>query len=381
MKRASAALAAVLLLAAAPQQKPPAAPPPKDRVILKKGPAVEGIVKTDTWKEVSITSGAAVQSFKPDDVLRVEYFDAPPTFRAAIAAIEAEKWPDAISALSSAEDYANAAAKEKGLVKPRAWFPSYLAFHRGLSLLNSGGRGNDAVLQFDKIRKDFKESRFLPQAYEFTLQAHREKGDVAAMDAFEKEIDAAPPEIKGEIKARATRQRAELLAVNGKFADAKKLFDQIALASDPAIAAEGTAGVIRCLSGLKDATGVETYCKKVLSTTAQPSLQLVASNALGDAALEKKQYGAARDYYVQSVVRFNPGRGSGSEREHERGLYQLARVYEALMNETKEPKVKEFNQMSASSAFRELSIEYPSGKYREEAVAKAAKYEPKDEKK
>jgi hypothetical protein len=35
----------------------------------------------------------------------------------------------------------------------------------------------------------------------------------------------------------------------------------------------------------------------------------------------------------------------------------------------------------ASSAFRGLSIEYPSGRYREEAASKAVKYEPKEEKK
>jgi hypothetical protein len=34
----------------------------------------------------------------------------------------------------------------------------------------------------------------------------------------------------------------------------------------------------------------------------------------------------------------------------------------------------------ASSTFRELSIEYPSGRFREEAAAKAVKYEPKEEK-
>ena len=200
------------------------------------------------------------------------------------------------------------------------------------------------------------------------------------MDAFEKEIEQAPPEIRNELKARAKKQRAELLLDKNKYAEARKLFEEIALSPNPDMAADGTIGVIRTLMGMKDASALEAYCKKVLATAAQPALLLIASNAIGDDLFEKKQFAPARDAYIQSVVRFNPGRtGTGAEREHERALYQLARCYEELMKASKDGK-DDIARM-CSSAYRELSIEYSSGKYREEAAGKALRYEPKEEKK
>jgi tetratricopeptide (TPR) repeat protein len=355
----------------------------KDKVFLRAGAPIEGKVTRDTWKEVMVNN----QSVKVDDILRIEYGDAPPAFRAALKSIEEEKWAEGLSALGSAEEHAKEAEKPKStLAKPGAWFPSYLAFHRGWCLLELDRRDH-AILQFDRIRKDFKESRFLIRAYELTMRALREAGDekaVAALEAFEKEIAAAPAEAQASLRMRFSRQRAELLYDKGKHADAKKIFEQLALASDPEIQAEGTAGVIKCLQGLKDNPGVESYCKGVLTKAVQPALFLLATNALGDVAFEKKDFRQARAWYIDSVVRHNPGRtGTGIEREHERALYQLARTYEALIADAKEPKLKEDVQRMTSSAYRELAIEYPSGRFREEANAKATKYEPKetDEKK
>jgi tetratricopeptide (TPR) repeat protein len=355
-----------------------AQPAPKDRVFLKKGAPVEGTIQKDTSKEVVVSGAGGAQTIKAEDVLRVEYSDAPPAFRGAMVALEQEKWSDALNSLRSAEELFN--SKEKTITKPRAtWFLPYLAYYRGLCLLQLG-RSADAIAQFDKIRKEFKECRFLPEAYELTLQAYRERADVAAMDAFEKEIEQAPAEIRNELKTRAKKQRAELLLDKGQHAEARKIFEEIALSPNADMASEGTIGVIRTLMGMKDASALDAYCKKVLATATQLSILLIASNAIGDALFEKKQYAPARDAYIQSVVRFNPGRtGTGAEREHERALYQLARCYEELLKAAKDGK-DDISRMCAS-AYRELSIEYPSGKYREEAAGKALRYEPKEEKK
>ena len=362
-------------LALAGQVQPAA---PKDRVILKKGAPVEGTVQKDTNREVVISAAGGVQTIKAEEVLKVEYSDAPPAFRGAMVALEQEKWSDALNSLRSAEELFN--SKER-ISKPRAaWFLPYLTYYRGVCLLQLG-RSADAIAQFDRIRKDHKDSRFLAEAYELTLQAYREQANVEKMDAFEKEIDQAPQEIRQEIMARAKKQRAELLLDKNKYAEARKLFEEIALSTDANIAAEGTIGVIRTLMGMKDAAALEAYCKKVLTTASHPALLLIASNALGDDLFEKKQFPRARDAYVQSVVRYNPGRtGTGAEREHERALYQLARCYEELMKASKDAPKNDLARM-CSSAYRELSIEYPSGKYREEAAMKAVQFEPREEKK
>ncbi|HEX7900752.1 MAG TPA: tetratricopeptide repeat protein [Planctomycetota bacterium] len=363
---------------AASQKAPEAAK--VDRVTLRAGAPIEGEVQKETYKDVTIKAGASVQTLPSPNVLKVEYWDAPPAFKGAMAAIEADKWSEALPALASAEDYAN--SKEKGVVKPRAWFPVHLAFYRGQCQLQLG-QTDKAIQNFEKLRKDpaFKDNRFLAQAYELTLEAFREKGDTAKMEETEKEIDQAPGELKLTLQTLAKRQRAELLYDKNKYEESRRLFETITTSPDPAVAAAGTSGVIRSLSGMKDAAGLDAYCKKVLSTATQPSLLLIAANAQADAAFEKKDFPAARDFYIQSVVRYNPGRGAGVERDHERALYRLGQCYEALLEAAKDAKVKDAISAMASSTFRELSIEYPSGRFREEAAAKAVKYEPKEEKK
>ena len=202
------------------------------------------------------------------------------------------------------------------------------------------------------------------------------------MEEVGKKIETAPAELKADLQARARRQQAELHYDKNKYDEAKKLFDQITTSPDPEVAAAGTMGVIKSLEGMKDAPGIESYCKKVLTTAVQPSLLLIASNALANIAFEKKQFAAARDQYIQSVVKHNPGRtGTGVEREHEKAIFRLGQCYEALLAEAKDEKLKEALSAMASSAFREVSIEYPSGKYREQAMALAVKYEKKSDKK
>ncbi len=347
--------------------------PQKDRVILKQAAPVEGVIQKETYKDVLISTAGGAQTVKVEDILRIEYGDAPPAFRGAMATLEQERWSDALNSLRSAEELFN--AKDlKGITKPRAfWFLPALAYYRGVCLLQLG-RSADAIAQFDKIRKEYKESRFLADAYEMILQAYRERKDTKAMDAFEKEADAAPTEIRQQLKIRAKRQRAELLLDMKQYAEARKIFEAISLSTDPELATSGAWGVIQCLIGLKDTAVLQAYCKKVLSTAGHAPLLLIASNAIADDLFEKRQYAQARDAYVQSVVRYNPGRtASGAEREHERALYQLARCYEELWKAAKEGK-EDIARMCAST-YRELAIEYPSGRYIDEAAGKAVAYE------
>lgn len=368
--------AIALLLALAVSQAAPAA---KDRVTLKKGTVIEGTVQKDTWKDVVVQAGAAPQTVRGEEVQKIEYADAPLAYKSAMAALEQEKWSDVLSALGSAEEFYT--TPPKGVAKPRPWVPSYVAYHRGLCQMKLG-KSDDAIKQFDRIRKEFKDSRFIASAYELTLEAYREKGLVEQMDAFEKEIDQAPPELRTELQGRAKVQRAEMLYDKAKYDEARRLFEPIASSADPVMAERGAAGVIRCLSGLKDASGVESYCKKVLSTAQQPALLLIAANALGDAQFEKKAWSEAKNFYIQSVVKYNPGRtGTGIEREHERAIYRLANCYEQLYEAAKDPAAKLLFQGMASSAYREVTIEYPTGRYKDDAAPRAVKLEPKEEKK
>ena len=351
-----------------------------DRVVLKSGAPIDGTVQKDTWQMVVIRSTAGgTRTLKPSDVERVVYGDQPPAFRGAMESIRLEKWAGALSSLGSAQDWVESAPKDPTVLKPGKWFAEYIIYWRGYCLLKVAQTGN-AIRQFDRIRKEYPNSRFLVAAYEQTLEALRITRNEAAMAKFEKEIDKAPSTIRTMLKANVEVQRAELLYNKKKYRPAKILFEKHARSSNSALATQATMGVIRCLSGLKDAKALERYVKGVISSGQKPELMLIASNALGDVALEKKNFSEARAHFVDSVVKYNPGRKSSVLREHERAIYQLAQIYETLSLEARAPLAKKALKTMAARTYRELSIEYASGRWYERAAAKAKSLEPRGRK-
>ena len=352
----------------------------KDRVTTTRGSVVEGKIQKETWQEVVVQDGSRRQTVRAEEVLKVEFWDAPPAFRGAFAAIDQEKWSEANSALRSAEEYAN--SKERGIIKPRNWFPTYVSFYRGMCQMNLG-QANTALKHFEKVRTEKKDFRLIGKVYELTLQIFREKKDAKGMSAFEAKIKDAPTRLQPQLKARATRQRAELLYDQNKYAEAKRLFESIASNSARDVAIQGTSGVIRCLTGLKDSAGINAYCEKVRRTAREPALLLIATNAMGNARFKQKKFMEARDLYIESVVLHNPGRrtGTGAERDHERAIWRLGECYEALIKAAKNDKLKKAYMRMASSTFREMASEYPSSRRREDALSKAVKYEVREPKK
>lgn len=355
--------------------------PLRDKVTVVSGDVLEGTVSKDTWREVVISVGTSRKKTIPaEQVVSVEYGNAPPAFRGAMAALKQEKWSEAYSALASAEEFS--VSKVRGIIKPGPWFKSYLPYYRGVCHMNLR-RTQKALAEFSKVRKNFSESRFTGEVYGNMLTLYGRMGDPAALAAFEKELNKAPPALRKKLKDQASRQRADLLFSKQQYDQAKKLFEQIARSPDPGLAAEGAEGVIKCLYAKKDMKGVEGYCRKVLGTSRNTSLLLIASNALADAKYDQKKYSEARDAYIKSVVLYNPGRrsGTGIERQHERALWRLARCYEELIELARTDRHKDAVRRMASSAFRELSIEYPSGRHREDAAARAERHKVSGSKK
>ena len=375
------AAALILLVAASAEgaqsrRKAGAKKPRRDKVTVASGEVLEGTISKDTWKEVVISIGSVRKTIPAAEVVGVEYGNAPPAFRGAMAAVKQRKWPEAYSALASAEEYS--LSKVRGIVKPGPWFKSYLPYYRGVCHMNLG-RTQKALASFDKVRKAFTESRFTGKIYEHMLHLYGRKGDPTALAAFEKEINKAPLPLRKGLKDRATRQRAEMLFTKKQYDQAIKLFEQIARSPDPGLAAEGASGVIKCLYANKDVKGVLLYCTGVMGKSRNPSLLIIASNALADVKYDQKKFDEARDAYIRSVVLYYPGRrtGTGIEREHERALWRLGRCYEELIGIAKTDRHKDAVKRMASSTFRELSIEYPSGRHREDAAARAERHKPK----
>jgi hypothetical protein len=348
-----------------------------DRVLPRKGAAVEGVVQKDTYKEVVIQiTGGSTTPFASADVLKIEYGDAPPSFKGAMGDIEASSFEEALQKINNAETYVADLVREKKPV-PRAWFAGYVSFYRGLCLREIGRgdpkRLDDALVHLTKLVEGTKDSRFLAEAFGLALECCAEKGDSTATDAWIKRIEAAPTEIRPALQKRAAMQRAESLLGEGKVDEARLAFDQLSHDSDREIGASATEGVIRCLTKANKPDQLANYCKGVLAASAnEPALLLVASNAMADSLLAQKKTKEAVKQYVDSVVRYHPGRGSRLAREHERALLMLGKSYEALMGETKDEAAKKSYQIMAGRTYRELVIEYPLGKYKDEAAGRAA---------
>lgn len=371
------ALGLVFLLGTAATAAAQAKADPKiDRLKLRKGNVLEGTITKETHKEIAIAlaTGGSSQVFAPSDVLKIEYGDAPEAFKRAMEDIEGSNWSDALSKINSAEE-----SVDQKLVKAprRWWFDPWVLYYRSLCLKETS-RPGDAIKWLSKLIEKHKDARLLPDAYDLILGCYRDKGDLAGALEFMKEIEKAPDPIKAQLKKRAQKQQAEILLQQGKPEDAKPLFEQLAREADPDLKAEATAGVIRCLALSKNPADLVAYCEGVLrNQSSQPGLLLIASNALGDHHFKRRAWHEARDAFIAGAVRYPPPRGSALTREHDRALYQLARTYEALASEEKGDLARWYSKQ-AGRTYRELAQEYPSGRYRNEAVAKAARLDQEE---
>lgn len=370
--RTTMALLAGLLAAspAAAQSRRAAA---KDKVTTVKGSTLEGKIQKDTWQEVIISVGSSRQTVRAEDVESLEYGDTPSAFKGAMMAIRSEKWADANNGLTSAEEVAQ--SKERNVVKPGKWFPSYLAYYRGLCQMNLG-KTDAALKHFQTVLKDNPDFRMIEDVYGSVLRIYREKGDEKGMQAFAAQIDKAPIRLQSGLKQRLKREQAELLFDKNKYAEAKKLFEEISRSPDPEISTGGIIGVINCYRKLKDDAGLLRYCQNMAKSSQQPAVKLIATNALGDAHFKKKELEKARDLFIESVVLHDPGRSSPAiSREHERAIWRLGECYEGLLEKAKGDKAKTALLRMAASTFRELADTYPSSGRRQDAEAKAAQYQ------
>lgn len=357
-------LAAALLAAASP-----AWAQSKDKVIKRDQSFVEGAITKDDYKGVVIGS----TTIPADQILRVEYKDQPPSWPSAMSAIEEGKWDDAVGALKSAwqrvkEGEIDDKTKKKVTWQVRPWFDQYYLYFLGY-VERQLGRFDEALTRFSTYREAKEPGRFWVESFELSMECLREKGDIDGMTKLVASIDTAPTELKPVLQKRAKKQQAELLFEQKKYEDAKKLFETLKGDSDTIVRAESNAGIIKCLEEMKSLDELKRFCESVLKDDLQiAGVKLIASNAIGRQLANAKDHKNALRYFVDSTVRYNPGRGSGFERDHEQALFDLALCYRQLGNAATEKTAKRYYFNAAASAFRETALEYPSGRRRDESM-------------
>jgi tetratricopeptide (TPR) repeat protein len=310
------------------------------------------------------------------ELATIEYGDAPPSMKAAMGDLASGNFEEALAKLNSAEQYVEDQRRDRRPV-PRAWFATWVLYYRGLCLREVGRekpeRLDDAIRFLGKLIETAKEHRFVPDAYALLLECYGDKGDAAKFEDFVKTIQQAPPETRGGLLKRAQKVQADNALGAGEFDKARAIYETLSREPDKELAADATEGVIRCLLKANKTDQLQTYCKQVLGTGGtDTALQLVASNALADSLTARNMHREAAKQWVDSVVRYHPGRGSRLIREHERALYMLAKAYEALAGSAKDEQGKSHYTLVAGRTYRELALEYRGGRYEAEAAAKAA---------
>ncbi len=346
----------------------------QDKVTRTDGKVHVGRISEDSYKQVRIGS----TTVRASEVAKVEYYDAPPSFRGALAAIQEEKWSDALSGLKSAYQRVIKEKRPRQKWKCRSWFTQYYLYYTGMCERNLG-RFNAALETLAKVRKKNPEpSRLWGESFELSLECLREKGDLAGMDNLIKTIASAPPQLKSSLKMRGQRQQAELYFDEKDYRKAHDLFRKLQSGPDLTIRDDAQVGVIRCLEKMNRASELERVCRQVLSQPQSAThLKLISSNALGYSKKNMKDFQGAQRHFAESVVLYAPSRTSGYTGEHEEALYQLGTCYSKLAEKASNKRAKKYYLNAGARTFRELATGYPTGRKRDEAVTLAGRLEAK----
>ena len=346
-----------------------------DRIIRKTGAPIEGVVRKETFKAVTVDKKNAGRIMvNSDEILRIEYYDMPPSFRGVYASISGMNWPDAISALAAAEEYVKELLRDKDsrrkkLAPRKFWFEPALRYYRGLCFKGNGDL-RKALLEFNVLIQKFPKSRFIKEAYEMKVECHITLDDGNA-DGVLQEMQTRGRELGQDLILRGKLLQARRLLASNKIAQARRSFEDLSRSPAAHISEAATLGVIRCLVEEEDERELQDYCEGVMTRSRWPGPRLAAANAIADIHFRKEEFREAVSYYVKSVVLFGPGRGSDMAPEHGRALFRLAAAYEKLAEGADGNRQKlGFARMSLS-AYRELSVEYPSGRHRNETAAGA----------
>lgn len=368
---AIAVVTAAAVLPAWAQAKPAPPKAKKDKVILANGSEWEGEIKTDTWKEVIIDVGnGKTERALADDVVYVEYKDAPDAFIGAVERIKENDYKNGLASLNSADEWIQEQTKKDKKFTIRGWFKPYFLYWRSVCFAGMEGKEDQAIRD---VTAYFKEgaanSRFIRPAISVAFQVFRKTKDVKGAETFMS--GAAVP---GELQAAAKMELGELMLAAGE-AD-KALGISQGLETDPKYGTQALVLTIKCMSKQGNAQALEAKAKAIMGTSPDMAAQFIAKLALATIRFEAKQFMPTIDLLSEALVK-NFARGLDNERED--ALFKLARSYEEYGAGLKSNDAKLRFLVMANRTYGELALLYRNGKYKAEADAKAEELDKKIE--
>lgn len=360
------------LLVPVPQER-------RDRVLLTSGAAVDGVVKSESPRDVTVDTGSGkTQTLRVEEISRIDYFDMPPTFPALYEALDQGKPEEGLNALNAAEtlvkEYRDPKANpaRKKLI-PRDWFDPAALYYRALCHRELK-EWEKALGHLDKIIATHAKSRFVKQAlvWKFECALADGKDDVAqaAIQEMQKQASLLGP----DLVPRSEILQADHLAGKGQHDKARAIYQRLTAHSDPTISSQATLGLLRSLQEQKS-PDLQQVCERTLNDATKPmGARLIAATLLGD-VLAAKNPAAAIPVYVKAVVLLHPGRADSLAAEHERALFRLAECYDEVHKQQPDMKKKATWSAMALSAFREVTTAYPSGRLKDRAAGRATELE------
>lgn len=360
-----AALALPVLAQPKPQPKVK-----KDQVILANGNVSEGEIKTDNYKEVIVDTGKGTERFLADDVVHVEYKDAPDAFVGAVERIKENDYKNGLASLNSAQEWIDEETKKNPKFKIRPWFRPYFLYWRAVCFSGMEGKEEQAVRDVEAYLKEGAAySRFVRPAISVAFSVFRKTKDVAAAEKF---MSGAP--IPLEIQPAAKMEQGELVLAAGEPDKALALSQP--LETDAKFGTRALVLTIKCLLKKNDAATLESKARAIIGASQDQAALFIAKAALGTLKFEAKQYLPAIDLLSDALVK-NYARGLDNERED--ALFRLARAYEEYGASLKSKDAQVRFLIMANRTYNELALLYRNGKYRAEAESKGEELDKKIE--
>jgi tetratricopeptide (TPR) repeat protein len=364
-----------------------------DTVVLKDRQILEGRIEKDDLNEVHLKPAQGpLRKLKAEEVKLVQYGGAPPDFNSGVQAAEAGRFKSALDSIQKSIEAAKTITEDqtKTVTKRKypeydppdeKWWKPYSTYYEALALRMNRSY-ESASERYETILKNHKDFRLVREAY---LGAMRAAIDRAEPDeAKAKEILEAARAERARLGERVLGElelcQIELYMRTEKYAEAAPLYERLAASSDEATALQGVRGVLSCKR--KAGEDPSAYCVGLIGTAKSPKIKMIASAALGEFLRGRADgSGAAKDYHeavkalVDAVLVYYPGRGAGTDQDHEDALLSLAACYEGMAKKAATPKAARPYWRMAAKTYQELLAAHESSPRADEAARRQTEAE------
>ncbi len=329
---------------------------------------LEGDITTMTYKEVGYDSQAGSLSEPARNVREVE-FDLNNVklsdFLSAERAFKDNAWGEAITRFERV-------IRDPNVKDPAKQTARWYIIRCHLEAADAA----KAIAAAKKLRADAPDSFYVRDSYMLQFDAARQAG-AAAVDEAVKDFEKGATE-KGieDWKKGLDMVKADIAESKGDWRGAKTIYDKYA--ADKEFGVQAQLGVLRCLGGLKDWSGLSQKSENMITAARGKDARMMMGGYLGRgrALLEgEKKYKEALLDLARCVFDIAPKLGESS-REHELAIAYAGIAAARFSAQQTEPEKKNLYRDRAYQMHAELSRKYqgsPLLKDVEEEVKKIPK--------